>query len=239
MFPRSTQRAFTLIELLIVVAIIAILAAIAVPNFLEAQTRSKVSRARADMRTLATGLEAYYVDNNGYPWQNGSSRSLNPPSLGIAPGYGPTLERLTTPVSYLSGGVFSDPFAAAFTYQGADLETVQPVANYQPIDRISFESYWYQARQRNASNWGDPADERPTWWLLSSAGPDRHQHNAGTFFNSGGVSTSTSAAALQRTLKMIYDPTNGTVSRGSIWRLGGQPTGTGQVFAKALQQAGN
>src|SRR3954465_8733783 len=61
------SRGFTLIELLIVVAIIAILAAIAVPNFLEAQIRAKVSRAKADMRTLATGLEAYQVDNNSYP----------------------------------------------------------------------------------------------------------------------------------------------------------------------------
>ena len=67
MFSRNRLRGFTLIELLIVVAIIAILAAIAVPNFLEAQTRSKVSRVKSDMRTIATGLESYQVDYNRYP----------------------------------------------------------------------------------------------------------------------------------------------------------------------------
>ncbi len=56
--PQDSPLAFTLIELLIVVAIIAILAAIAVPNFLEAQMRAKISRAQADMRTLHTGLAA-------------------------------------------------------------------------------------------------------------------------------------------------------------------------------------
>ena len=63
---KQTRKAFTLIELLIVVPIIAILAAIAVPNFLEAQVRSKVSRAKSDMRTIKTALEAYRVDNNSY-----------------------------------------------------------------------------------------------------------------------------------------------------------------------------
>ena len=61
------QRGFTLIELLIVIAIIAILALIAIPNFLEAQTRAKVSRVKADMRTIATALHTYMVDHNTLP----------------------------------------------------------------------------------------------------------------------------------------------------------------------------
>ncbi len=63
------KKAFTLIELLIVVAIIAILAAIAVPNFLEAQTRAKIARVLSDQRTYATALETYQIDNSTYPLQ--------------------------------------------------------------------------------------------------------------------------------------------------------------------------
>jgi prepilin-type N-terminal cleavage/methylation domain-containing protein len=65
----ATRRApaFTLIELLCVVATIAILAAIAVPNFLEAQVRSKVARSIDDMHALAAALEAYWIDHRAYP----------------------------------------------------------------------------------------------------------------------------------------------------------------------------
>ncbi len=63
----ASARAFTLIELLIVVAIIAILAAIAVPNFLEAQTRAKVSRIVSDLRVYDTGIEIYRIDHNSTP----------------------------------------------------------------------------------------------------------------------------------------------------------------------------
>ncbi|MBN1477389.1 prepilin-type N-terminal cleavage/methylation domain-containing protein [Candidatus Sumerlaeota bacterium] len=96
-------RAFTLIELLIVVAIIAILAAIAVPNFLEAQTRAKVSRILADMRSMKTGIESYRIDNNRYhPSIDPSTSATWVPRIR-------TFTFLTTPVAYLTSA-FADVF---------------------------------------------------------------------------------------------------------------------------------
>ena len=60
-------KGFTLIELLIVVVIISIVAGIAIPRFLGARTTAKVTRAFADMRAIADGLEMYYTDENVYP----------------------------------------------------------------------------------------------------------------------------------------------------------------------------
>ena len=61
------EKGFTLIELLIVVAIIGIVAGIAIPRFLGARTTARVTRAFADMRTIADGLEMYFTAENQYP----------------------------------------------------------------------------------------------------------------------------------------------------------------------------
>jgi general secretion pathway protein G len=59
------SKGFTLVELLIVVAIIGIIAAIAIPNLLDAMNRSRYKATSGDMRTMGTGVESYKIDNFG------------------------------------------------------------------------------------------------------------------------------------------------------------------------------
>lgn len=99
---RVCSFAFTLIELLIVVAIIGILAAIALPNFLEAQIRAKVARAQSEERILADAFDSYSMDHGSYPPSEATS----------ANGYG-GYRYLTTPVSYLHAKL-DDPFTIKY-----------------------------------------------------------------------------------------------------------------------------
>ncbi|MDK2882050.1 MAG: ral secretion pathway protein [Bacillota bacterium] len=64
----KNQGGFTLIELLIVVLIIGVLAGIAVPKVAGYSDAAKKRACQANMKQIATALEAYYLDNNGkYP----------------------------------------------------------------------------------------------------------------------------------------------------------------------------
>ena len=60
------KKGFTLIELMIVVAIIGILAAIAIPNFLKFQAKSKQSEAKSNLGAIFTGQISYFGENNNY-----------------------------------------------------------------------------------------------------------------------------------------------------------------------------
>jgi type IV pilus assembly protein PilA len=60
------KKGFTLIELMIVVAIIGILAAIAIPNFLKFQAKSKTSEARTNLGAIFTGQTSYFGEANRY-----------------------------------------------------------------------------------------------------------------------------------------------------------------------------
>jgi general secretion pathway protein G len=70
MLEHAHQRrelGFTLIELMVVVAIIALLAAIVIPNYVHARAQAAVSQSEANMKQIATALELFYGDNETYP----------------------------------------------------------------------------------------------------------------------------------------------------------------------------
>ena len=64
---KSGQKGFTLVELMIVVAIIGILAAIAIPQFAQYRQRAFDSSAQSDLKNAKTDIEAQYAENFTYP----------------------------------------------------------------------------------------------------------------------------------------------------------------------------
>ena len=200
------RRGFTLIELLVVVAIISILATIAVPNFLEAQVRSKVSRVRSDLRTLATALECYAVDNNNkYPFDKDGQ---------LRPGY--ITDVISTPVAYVTGeAMLKDIFRR--NSNGAD--TVRERFGYcNPASKRELDLWRLSWTPDGpyAGEYPPPCPLDPIlgitedyycelvaefgMWRLKSLGPSSEGFPDAEY------------------TEPDYDPTNGTLSRGAIHR---------------------
>lgn len=214
MKPRS---AFTLIELLIVVAIIAILAAIAVPNFLEAQARSKVSRAKSDLRALATGMEAYAVDQNSYPPDMEGVADAGQAGLIPYQDYANGQFHLTSPVAYLTSAVH-DPFDSTSNSVGT--------VNVKAFMRIGSGSWSHPAgispKDKQDSTATMAAHGPSSSWVALSVGPDgkRARCSYKCFPWKPGTDTDAKPGD-QPSFYVDYDPTNGSVSVGDILRFGG------------------
>ncbi len=209
----STRRpfGFSLIELLIVVAIIAILAAIAVPNFLEAQVRSKVSRTKADMRSIATALESYSIDNNNhYPPAADVGQNASPVSTGFhtrLPTY------LTTPMAYITS-ILYDPFVSQ---DNTWFNSVYPPSTQVGKRYVYYcMSSWTEGTTTlpyhiHAAGGSDVWGGLVNWvglWMIYSYGPDKNP------FQGPGATL------------LPYDATNGTISPGNIVRCQKTSDGT-------------
>ena len=180
------RQGFTLIELLIVVLIIAILAAIAIPNFLEFQTRAKVSRVKADMRTVRTALEAYAVDYGEYP--DPATDTWHPSLLEIP--------MLTTPIAYL----------VAFPPEAFPRMRDELYENARMFGNGNYYRYY------NSKRWEityPELSEQGLKWFLMSHGPDLDNdvHD---------VDGIIAEDVLAGENYMLYDPTNGTRSSGDL-----------------------
>jgi len=154
---KSRFSAFTLIELLIVVAIIGILAAIAVPNFLNAQIRARLAKADANLNTYVTGCEVYRLDNGDYfphnhtPWQN---------------------KYLTTPISYV-GQIPKDPFQEAPAGMRLEIQWSFGQFHKDPIfNRDGSIMHDYKTRHRQSpANMARAERGKPWSWETWSVGP--------------------------------------------------------------------
>jgi type II secretion system protein G len=185
-------RGFTLIELLIVVAIIAILAAIAVPNFIEAQARSRISRVKSDMRSLATAIEAYRIDHASYPIPADDDGETVPYELATEEGFETfTPVQLTTPIAYINHlpeDIFRKSGANELRmfHYGSREYFIEVEGDDEEFDEVIEDMVG--------------APQPHVQWFLMSHGPDRI-HN-------------------EPPEHVLYDPTNGTVSLGDIYYFG-------------------
>jgi prepilin-type N-terminal cleavage/methylation domain-containing protein len=211
------KKAFTLIELLIVVAIISILASIALPNFREAQTRSKVAVARSDLRTLSMALEEYMLDNGAYPQSeiNGTLKYL---------------DQLSTPIAYLVEPRLRDPFTKQASLEDFNVRQI-PTYRYYGFNKVGVLNADTDTGEIISPRSGDDEQLRIVWFMLFCHGPNGVRDNlegavSGTFIKAENIQE------IDRFVHFVYDPTNGTSSSGEIFRSGGSPDGLAAPAAR-------
>ncbi len=114
---RRPSGGFTLIEVMIVVVILAILAAIVVPRVMSAPGRARTTRAKADIQSISSALNMYKLDNYTYPTTQQGLKALvtKPDTPPIPPNWHQYLSKVPEdpwghPYHYLFPGTHSEPF---------------------------------------------------------------------------------------------------------------------------------
>jgi general secretion pathway protein G len=121
---RAVQAGFTLIELMVVLVIIGVLAALIVPNVLDRADDARATAARTDVNNLMQALKLYKLDNQRYPTTEQGLQALvaKPTTAPVPPNWKPYVEKLPQdpwqhPYQYLNPGVKGEIDVMSF---GAD-----------------------------------------------------------------------------------------------------------------------
>ena len=121
---RAAQTGFTLIELMVVLVIIGVLAALIVPNVLDRADDARATAARTDVNNLMQPLKLYRLDNQRYPTAEQGLQALvaRPSAPPVPPNWKPYLDKLPAdpwgrPYQYLNPGVKGEIDVMSF---GAD-----------------------------------------------------------------------------------------------------------------------
>jgi len=124
----ARQRGFTLLEVMVVVVILGILAALIVPKIISRPDEARIIAAKQDIASLLQALKLYRLDNQRYPSSEQGLQSLvaKPESSPLPPNWktGGYIERLPrdpwgNPYQYLNPGVHSDIDVFSFGADGA------------------------------------------------------------------------------------------------------------------------
>lgn len=186
--------------LAVICFMVALLATVGMRRLTERRELTRVARVQSDLRSLATAIESYYVDNMTYPpsdWQDnvdGAAAPLDWPRTSTFRS-GAGLSTLTTPVAYIAEFP-ADPFASA-------------------------SGVTYRYLFRRAPQW---------IWIAGSFGPDRDQDVGGDLQWQGTIPVFSSANPVPPEMlaggeprlpgsSYTFDPTNGIISEGDIWRM--------------------
>jgi prepilin-type N-terminal cleavage/methylation domain-containing protein len=205
------RRGFTLIELLIVIAIILILISIALPNFLEAQERARVARAKGNLKTMETAVLSHqltygflYSDYNDPATVTRKTRNKSSPFIQLPCPISPVIARskggltfivsqdtfyaanlhcpLTTPMKFMDAAKTVDPWSDGTIPVGMDSRYEVPAgARGDSPKYILYSAYFVSGPDRIAGHWLRGSDPRG--------------------------------------IGLVYSPTNGTRSMGDLWMV--------------------
>lgn len=129
------RSAFSLIELLLVLVILAVLAALIMPRFTNRSEQARITATRSDIKTIETALATFEIDNGRYPSTSEGLAALMQAPAGLESWNGP----------YLSNTEFKDPWGNAYLYvspgqnnsEGYDLYSAGPNASEGDDDDIT------------------------------------------------------------------------------------------------------